>query len=531
VLDFRALADALPQLVWVTRHPDSVLVYLNRRWMDYTGLSWEQTVDGGWRAVLHPDDVAPQAASWARVLQTGEPHLFEYRLRAAADGLYHWFLVREVPVRDASGAIVQWVGTATDISERRRLESEREALLAAAVERADRDPLTGLFNHRAFHHRLHVDAERAQSAQTPLAVAALDLDGFKPFNDAFGHLAGDEALCWVADILQRACDGIPSGGAIAARVGGDEFAALLPGLDRRAAETWAACLRAAVAAVGFRPRTITTVPDGRPPGEIPVRISVGVAATTPGGPGCAGSDLYRAADASAMRSKAAGGSRVETANEEAEGVRAHLCAAIDGFADLDALASGAGGRDRGRARRHAGDVLMYSLRIAEGLGLPADRLDALSVAALLHDVAMAVVAPEHILRHPGPLSAAEHTLLQRHPVVGALMVSAAAPGLCGEVAAAIRCHHERWDGAGYPNGLAGEAIPLLARIVGVAEGFASMTADRPYRSGVPRSEALAEMAAGSGSQWDAECVRALLRHLPPDTAFPTSRDLAIGFSK
>lgn len=128
---FRCLADAIPQLVW-TCAADGLADYVNQRWHDYTGLTLEQTLGYGWRTVLHPDDVQRSAQLWQVALQNGTPYEIEHRYRRAADGTYHWHLVRGIPLKDSSGQIVKWFGTCTDIDEQKQLEAERTQLLALA---------------------------------------------------------------------------------------------------------------------------------------------------------------------------------------------------------------------------------------------------------------------------------------------------------------------------------------------------------------------------------------------------------------
>ncbi len=187
-------------------------------------------------------------------------------------------------------------------------------------------------------------------------------------------------------------------------------------------------------------------------------------------------------------------------------LRRALCESIAGFPMLDALLTSVDAKDR-YTRRHSEDVLSYSLAIARALGLDASAQQDIQVAALLHDVGK-IGVPDHILRKPSPLTEGEFETIKQHPRMGVVIV-AAVPGLEATLAA-IGHHHERWDGGGYPDGLAGEAIPLFARLMAVADAYSAMTTDRPYRKGMAPAEARSILRDGAGSQWDPVCVAAFL---------------------
>jgi len=162
--------------------------------------------------------------------------------------------------------------------------------------------------------------------------------------------------------------------------------------------------------------------------------------------------------------------------------------------------------------RHSRDVLSHgvhvatlSIRIAHVLDLDDLRTARLARAALLHDVGKQHV-PVEILEKPGPLDAREWEIVERHPMTGhRMLVDAGFP----TEARIVLHHHERMDGAGYPTGRAGEDIPLESRILSVADAFDAMTSLRAYRPAMTTLEALAELRAGAGRQWDADCVEAL----------------------
>jgi response regulator RpfG family c-di-GMP phosphodiesterase len=156
--------------------------------------------------------------------------------------------------------------------------------------------------------------------------------------------------------------------------------------------------------------------------------------------------------------------------------------------------------------RHSAQVGELARRVGERLGMTSDEVTRLECAARLHDVGKLGV-PDTILRKPGPLDEAEWAIMRRHPEWGADMVSSV-PGL-DELGLLVGAHHERWDGGGYPDGLAGEAIPLASRVISVCDAYEAMVSRRPYRGSLSARRALAELAAGAGSQFDPQVVAAV----------------------
>ena len=385
------------------------------------------------------------------------------------------------------GVVSGCVVTLADISERKAWEAERERRLVEATERADRDPLTGLLNHRAFHKRLEEETERCLREGVFLAVAMLDLNHFKFFNDTYGHLVGDDALRRVADGLRQSCRAYD----VLARFGGDEFAVLMPGTGN--AETAAIADRLAHRLQGLA---------FRPPGslaDVPLELTMGVALFPEDG----GSSLEAVAlaDGRLYAAKSNAG-----ADGPALALREHLSETVDGFALLDSLVSAIDAKDR-CTRRHAGEVLRTVNRLAEAMDLDEETRHTLSLAALLQEVGK-IGIPDRILRKPGPLTDAEWETVKQHPTLSALLISSVS-GL-PTVLDAVKHHHERWDGNGYPAGLAGEDIPLCARLLAVADAFAAMTADRPYRRALTEAQARTTLAEGAGYQWDPTCIHAFL---------------------
>jgi diguanylate cyclase (GGDEF)-like protein/PAS domain S-box-containing protein len=410
------------------------------------------------------------------------------------DGTIIWISEHTRAVRDENGRLLYYEGMVDDITTRKLLEEERErllqqteVLLAEAISRADVCPLTGLLNHRAFHKKLEQEADRTLRGEGLLAVALMDLDNFKFFNDAYGHIAGDEVLRQVSVALQSCSRNYD----VLARFGGDEFAMLLPGMDIAKAQRMVLRLRRAVERVGF-------TPPGHN-GQIPLSLSVGIAVF----PLEAGTrmDALQLADDRLLRTKTGGSD-----HGEVERLRTSISSEFEGFGMLYSFVTAVDNKDR-YTRRHSEDVMTNSRMIAIELGLDDEIRKELAMSALLHDVGK-IGVPDNILRKPGKLTEDEFAAIKQHPMLGSILVGSVT-GFEG-ILPGVRHHHERWDGKGYPANLVGEECPQQARILAVADAFSAMTTDRPYRKGMNRETAIAILSEGSGTQWDPACVRAFI---------------------
>ena len=439
-------------------------------------------------ALVHPDDRAQVQAEMAHSHAAQEHDLaWEYRI-VLPDGRMRWISVHGLRNYEADGTPLRTVGMTQDVTEQKAREADRETALREAEERADCDPLTGLFNHRAFHRQFALQADRARRGGTTLAVVVLDLDNFRFFNDVYGHGVGDEVLQVIAARLRWICR--PDD--VLARFGGDEFALLLPDVGAEGAEEIEARLRAGLGDILYRAAET----------EAAIPVTLSLAAALFSGPGPDRHEILRRADERLHWLKTGGGTA-----SEALAVRDQARSHVQGFSMLDALVTAVDNKDR-YTRRHSEDVMDYSLRIARALGMDEKTQHTLGVAALLHDVGK-IGVPDAILRKPGKLTDEEFAAVQQHPMMGAIIVGAV-PGL-EETLDAVRHHHERWDGGGYPFGLRGEETPVSARLMAVADAYSAMTTDRPYRQGMDPAKAQGILRSGAGSQWDAACVEAFLR--------------------
>ena len=361
--------------------------------------------------------------------------------------------------------------------------------ISEARKLADHDPLTGLFNHRFVHQRLVQEVDKAKKSSGKLAVMMLDLDNFKLYNDTYGHPAGDELLKRVTQVLKSTCRQTD----IISRYGGDEFLLLLPGVTPKQAVRTAERIRTALGKKRFRCQDS---------GSLPMAFSFGIA--------CMPSDcdepnlLVSRADANLYASKAQGGNTIT-----ATGMAPSLAEPEDlsGFDMLQAMVASVDNKDRYTAR-HSQEVTEYSLMIARELGFSPAELEHVRLSGLLHDVGK-IGVPDSILRKPGRLTDEEFSVMRQHPSLGALIVGAM-PGL-EHLTDGVRYHHERWDGGGYPDGLTGEAIPLVGRLMAVADAFSAMTTSRPYRTAMTHEQALAEVERCLGTQFDPELGALFIR--------------------
>ncbi len=369
---------------------------------------------------------------------------------------------------------------------RRRVEAGRQREMGRLAAISSTDSLTGLRNHRAFHEDLVRELARTARTGAPVALAMLDLDGLKAVNDSLGHQAGDERLTTFAEALLATVRGSDS----AYRVGGDEFAVILAG-----ERSWGA--------LELVNRLQATLRDR----EAPISVTAGITdATTPRDR----DSVIREADLALITTKQRRGRaaiytpELEPATAEVDLVREQRYAnSLAG-----ALAHAVDAKDP-RTRSHSQTVSQLCVMVATELGFEPRQLGRIRVAGLLHDVGK-IGIPGGILQKPARLIADEYEQMKHHPVLGAEIVRAAN---FADEARWVRHHHERFDGSGYPDGLAGEQIPLESRIILVADAFEAITADRPYRTALGRELALAELHANAGSQFDPRVVEAFCRAL------------------
>jgi diguanylate cyclase (GGDEF)-like protein/putative nucleotidyltransferase with HDIG domain len=371
------------------------------------------------------------------------------------------------------------------VHQRRRIS----ALRARISDSARTDPLTGLLNRRALEELLDMELERATRAGRPLSVIVGDLDSFAAVNERQGHAAGDSALQLVAgDCLKwkRRIDQ-------AARIGGEEFALLLPETDERGAFIVAERLRRA---------THRTFAEA----AVPITISFGVASSPAHGTDAVG--LLRAADRAVAAAKDLGRDRTVIYSDEVARTLAQSGAKADGqlqLATVIALAEALDIRDTGTGQ-HSHTVGRYAELMARELGLEEEHVERVRLAGVLHDIGKIGIS-DRVLSKPGPLDADEWQEMYTHPEIAARLLSR--PEF-DDLRSWILAHHERPDGIGYPYGLSGDEIPLEARILAVADAYEAMTADRVYRPSLGAETARAELEAGAGSQFDAKVVSAFI---------------------
>jgi diguanylate cyclase (GGDEF)-like protein/putative nucleotidyltransferase with HDIG domain len=369
-----------------------------------------------------------------------------------------------------------------------------ELLISRLYDAARTDPLTTLSNRRGFRELLDLDLERARRGEIEMTVLVGDLDRFKEVNDRAGHQVGDAALQRVARVLNEGKRQIDS----AARVGGEEFAVILPDTSQDGAFVLAERLRCALR-------------DEFAEDSVPITISFGLATYPIHGETAA--SLLRAADEALYAAKDSGRDRTvrhspllrdlarsNGGTGDVEGER-FLAVMLDLAEAVDLRFSG--------SARHSETVGRYAEMMARELGLSERRVSRVRLAGMLHDIGK-VGVPDAILRKPGPLTEEELLLIRRHPELGVQILEH--PSL-DDVRAWVGAHHERPDGLGYPLGISGEELPLEACIVAVADAYEAMTSDRSYRDSIGHAQARAELRRCAGSQFDRRVVEAFLATL------------------
>lgn len=352
---------------------------------------------------------------------------------------------------------VEIVGVTRNIEDRKKTEAEILYL-------SYHDQLTGLKNRRYFDNSIRMIDD---NKQVPLTLIMADVNGLKLTNDAFGHKAGDLILEKVANILAGACGSAGT----AARVGGDEFVLLLPDTDAKNAERIIEKICAAI--------------EEEKSESIILSLSIGFAVKTRVAENI--DDIFKKAEDDMYRHKLT----------ESSSLRSQTIKVI-----MNTLYE-----KNQREMHHSKRVSELCEVIAKKLDLDNNSIKRLKLAGLMHDIGK-IGIDEELLNKPGKLKKDGQAEVSRHSEIGYRILSSV--NEFSEIADCVLEHHERWDGSGYPRGIAGEAISLHARVISLADAYDAMTSDRPYRKALSEDAAITEIISFAGTQFDPTIARVLV---------------------
>lgn len=452
------LVNSIPDLIF---HKDTNFRYMgcNRAFSQYVGRS-EADIVGKTNWDLLPEEQA-------RLFQKSDEECLALmttrryeEVVTGRNGIKRYFETIKTPYLDDQGNVIGLIGISRDVTERKE-EEERILYLST------HDAVTGLYNRPFLLEEMH-RLDRPENL--PLAIMMGDINGLKLINDSLGHDRGDLVIRAMVDIM-KSC--LPEG-SVLARTGGDEFTAVVPRTDAAAAQKIIDCIRE-----GCEARAADM------------------------------DELYFAGFCLGVAVKNEPGERVDEVRKAAEDAmyrrkifeQRSLHSAVLTSMKKTML------EKSDETEAHAERMAALSHRLGRVLNLPDEDLVALELLSTLHDIGK-ISVDKGILTKKGPLTAEEWLEIKKHPEVGC-RIALASPELA-HIAECILSHHERWDGKGYPRGIAGGEIPLLARIIAVVDSFDAMTQDRSYRKAMPIDAALSEIRRNAGTQFDPDIAQAFL---------------------
>ena len=445
-----AIINVLPDIIFMY---DSKGVFIDCQTNDEAGLvlSKDLFIGKNISEVMPPDISEKAIMSITKTIATGQLQKFEYNINI--DGSQRTYEARMVKSNDN-----EVLAISRDITSEKQ---EQEYILKLTY----KDQLTGLYNRRYYEEQIE---KLSGSEFLPLAIMMVDVNGLKLTNDAFGHHIGDELLKKVAKNL-ISCD---SKGGFACRVGGDEFLMVFPNTDEKEAEYLVDKLYELVSAEKLE--------------NIVISISAGWQVRTDVSQSIR--DTLIKAENHMLRKKIV----------ESQSMRNQTVNII-----MQTL-----NEKNEREKRHSVEVAKWAKEIGVSMGLSVQKVKEIELAGLLHDIGK-IAIKEDILNKPGKLTEEEYDEIKRHPESGYHILKSV-----DEYSSLAQCvleHHERFDGKGYPKGIKGSQISLIARIIAVADAFEAMIAQRPYRKSLTEEMAIEEIKKNANTQFDPEVVTAFLK--------------------
>ncbi len=445
----KAIIDVLPDMIFVYNRSGVFIDYLTSP-TDELILSKNDFIGKTLHQVM-PKDIADEAMDkMDLVFQTGLLQQFEYSLDMP-NGIEH-FECRLQKINDNEAISI--VRNITDSLK----NLERIQVLSY------HDQLTGLYNRRFFEEEMaRLDAGR----NTPLSLIIFDVNGLKLTNDAFGHLTGDNLLVKVSEIMTAEC----RGDEVIARIGGDEFVILLPNTSSDDTSIIVERIQTKMANTSIK--------------DIPLSVSGGWATKIKKDQDI--TDIFIEAENMMYQKKI-----IESQSMRNQAIQSILFT-LNHKNPLEKF--------------HSERVSSFSRQIGEKLGLRYEELKELETAGLVHDVGK-IALSDDILSKSGPLTTIEYEEVKRHAEIGYQMLKLV--DTYSSIAEYVLHHHERWDGGGYPQGLAGSEIPLFSRIICIADAFEAMTSDRPFRKKLSLEQAIKELEDNANKQFDPHIVGVFL---------------------
>jgi len=368
------------------------------------------------------------------------------------------------------------------------------------------DALTGVGSRKLLEDKLQAEFDRAKRYKRPFSVAIIDLDHFKMINDVLGHAVGDEAIRKLAACMKnekRTPD-------VLARYGGDEFVILMPETHATDAQVFLERIRARVREIRLPQDTSLSMscgvaesdPDHDDPRDVMRRADLALYGAKNAGRNCVKSwdkTMARLIDADDLEIE-----KIKTLQRRVAGLSEKAEKMF--MESIWGLVQALEAKDS-YAKKHTESVMHYAVGIAQTMELGPKHVDLIRRAAMIHDIGN-IGIPDAILSKPGDLTPHERKVIEQHPMI-AVRILEKMSFLEREVAV-VRYHHEKWNGQGYPDGLARTAIPLGSRVIAVADTFDALTAARAYHHERPIAEALRILEDSAGYDLDPDVVTALV---------------------
>jgi len=443
----QVLIDALPDAIYRVDKDGVLLDYKPDREHKLT-VNFQEKIGSNIDTVLLPENVKNVMAKIKQVLTEGEPQVFEYKFLQENAVKYH-------EVRIIASGINEVIVIGRDITNRKEMEEKLQYL-------ALYDKVTGLYNRVYFEEKLQ---QLTDSQQSPIGIIMCDIDGLKGVNDTLGHKIGDELIANTIHIIEECI----TKDDIVARVGGDEFAILLPNKDRSQVEEVCQRIR----------KQVREFPNKNH--QTPISISIGLGVRNH--PEESMHDVLKVADDNMYREKL----------HSSQSVRSSSVQTLAKALEVRDFVTGG----------HADRLQHLIVELAQNVGLAENRLSDLRLFGRFHDVGK-VGIPDEILFKPGRLNKEEFEIMKRHCEIGYSIAQSS--GDLAPIADWILKHQEWWNGQGYPLGIKADAIPLPCRILSIVDAYDAMTNDRPYRKAMFHNDAISELERCAGTQFDPELV-------------------------